>query len=344
MNEPSVSVIIPAYNCGAFIRRALDSVLAQSDETVEVIVVDDGSTDDTPSILGAYNSRIRLIQQSNQGVAMARNRGIAVARGRWLAFLDADDVWHANKIKNQLRAESQFPDAGLIFTDFRLVDEEECCLVDAAAKSYYGVFRRHDLEWSDIFGQMVTTSDDAVMYYGNCFKSLFLGNFIKTSTVMIRHDCIQNTGAFDASLTTEEDYDLWLKVSLEQPMAYLNMPLVDVRRRPGQLTSLGNAALVAENSARVVTRIADVAGKRLGESVVRQRLSVIYRHLARVRLLAGNHALARQAAQQSLEFKNMDLALFGIMVWSYFPEVLTRWLADGFRATRRLVSMAHGGS
>ena len=103
-DAPLVSVVIPAYNCARFIREALDSALAQDYPGVEVIVVDDGSTDETGAILASYGAQIRLISQRNRGCAAARNAGVAHARGKYIAFLDGDDAWWPWKIGYQMQA------------------------------------------------------------------------------------------------------------------------------------------------------------------------------------------------------------------------------------------------
>lgn len=101
-NQTEVSVVIPCYNGSEFIRETLDSVLAQSHPAAEVLVIDDGSTDDSAEIAAAYGSPVRVIRQENQGESTARNRGIEEARGAWVAFLDADDLWHPEKLARQL--------------------------------------------------------------------------------------------------------------------------------------------------------------------------------------------------------------------------------------------------
>jgi glycosyltransferase involved in cell wall biosynthesis len=118
----TISVIIPAYNYGRFVREAIDSALAQTYPALEVIVVDDGSTDDTAQILVGYGDRIRVIRQQNQGVAAARNAGIAAARGEYLAFLDSDDVWKPRKLEHDIVRFKADPDLGLVHCGTETVD------------------------------------------------------------------------------------------------------------------------------------------------------------------------------------------------------------------------------
>jgi len=110
-STPLVSVIIPAYNATAFLGETLDSVLAQTYPNLEIIVVDDGSTDDTPDLLGSYGDRIRVLRQANSGQATARNHGAREAHGELLAFLDSDDLWDPDKIARQVELLDRFPTA-----------------------------------------------------------------------------------------------------------------------------------------------------------------------------------------------------------------------------------------
>ena len=125
--NPKVSVIIPTYNRAAKVRNAIESVLAQTFSDLEVIVVDDGSSDDTGKILGeVFGDRIRYYFQANQGVSVARNKGIVEARGEWIAFLDSDDLWEKDKLEWQFKALEQFgPQCGACYTDVRLFNHPE---------------------------------------------------------------------------------------------------------------------------------------------------------------------------------------------------------------------------
>lgn len=117
-----VSVVIPTYNCGRFIAEAVESVLAQTVRPAEIVVVDDGSTDDTAEIVAKFGDRVRYIRQENQGVGAARNKGAEVATGEFLAFLDADDYWAPTKLEKQLAKFAEDPEIGLVHCGFQNVD------------------------------------------------------------------------------------------------------------------------------------------------------------------------------------------------------------------------------
>lgn len=331
---PTVSVVVPAFNCAAYISRAINSVLVQGHHYIEILVVNDGSTDDTANVLSRYGDRVRVVHQENQGVAAARNRAIELSSADWIAFLDSDDVWHARKLELQLLALDTCPEVDLVFSGFRMVDSLDRCLVHDAIRSYYGVFARRQINWGDVFNSGRSVVGGTDLYFGDCYPTLFQGNFIKTSTVMVRRQSLVSTGLFRSDLRTEEDYDLWLRVCSAGSVAFLDSSLVDARRRPDQLTSPENAGVVADNVAKVISLAAADAVRKLGEPAVEQRLAGIYRHLAGIRLLAGEHRCARQAAMKSMKHGSVKLLLIGIVAWSFLPGALTRAIRNGVRAYR----------
>jgi len=134
-----VTVVVCAYNYARFLPFAIDSALAQSHENVEVVVVDDGSTDDTPAVLARYGERLRVVTQANAGLTAATTRGIAEARGEYVAILDADDIWHVEKLRRQVGVLLARPEVGLVYSDMELMDADG----RQTAPSY---FRHHDLD------------------------------------------------------------------------------------------------------------------------------------------------------------------------------------------------------
>jgi glycosyltransferase involved in cell wall biosynthesis len=167
---PLVSVIIPAYNPSAALREAVESALGQTHPSVEVIVVDDGSTADTSWVPAAYGGRIRYVRKANGGPASARNAGLALARGTYVAFLDADDVWEPGKLAAQVEAMERHPAAGLAYGPVLRIDGQG---------RPQGVRRSPQARSGLIAGE------------------LFMKNFVPTSTVMVRRACFEAAGRFD---------------------------------------------------------------------------------------------------------------------------------------------------
>lgn len=237
-----VSVIIPVFNCEPYIAAAIDSVFAQDFSDLEIIVSDDGSTDGTPMVLERYSGRIRLVRQKKAGVSSARNAGLDIAKGEYIAFLDADDVWYKEKLGIQVKTLEAFPEIAGVFSNFQTIDKNGGILERNGIQKLYSIFREHGASIEELFdssasiGRGEGASGNADFFYGNIFRSLFRGNFINTSSVLRKAAFRGNV--FNAGLRTQEDYDLWMRLSRYNQLGYIEMPLLYTRKRPGQLTSL----------------------------------------------------------------------------------------------------------
>jgi len=196
--NPLVSVIIPTYNRGWILKEAVDSVIAQDFKDFELIVVDDGSTDNTQDILNSYKEDIIVLKQNNKGVSSARNRGIASASGQYVSFLDSDDLWLPQKLSIQIDFFNANPDALICQTEEKWIRN--------------GIFvnpkKRHKKLSGDIFEQ-----------------SLYLC-LVSPSAVMIKQNLFEEVGMFDESLPACEDYDMWLRVSCRYPVFLIDTPLI----------------------------------------------------------------------------------------------------------------------
>jgi len=180
-----VSIVIPVFNHERFIQECVDSVLAQDYPELEVIVVDDGSTDATPAILGGYGDRLRVLRQENSGAARALNRGLQAAHGDWVGWLSSDDAYLPGKIAAQLALAAARPAAGLLYTDW--------IMINAAG----GELSRH-------------VSDEPAATWA--LWRLLLGNFINGSSVLLRRDVLLRHGAFDEGLRADVDGEMWLRL------------------------------------------------------------------------------------------------------------------------------------
>jgi len=209
--SPLVSVIIPTYNSGRFVAQAVESVLTQTYSPIEVIVVDDGSTDDTKSVLSRFNGQIRYICQPNSGPSAARNTGIRIAEGEYISFLDADDLWVPDKLALQTAFMQKSPNIGLLFSDHEEFDEA-------------GIVFPSFLDKKKLRLQLVSQTP-----IQGIFAKLLEENFISTPTVMVRKECFEKAGLFDEAVRSVEDLDLWLRISTSFEIFCL--PQVVCRRR-----------------------------------------------------------------------------------------------------------------
>jgi glycosyltransferase involved in cell wall biosynthesis len=195
---PLVSVVIPAYNRGWCLGEAVDSVLSQDFREFELIVVDDGSTDDTPHLLKGYGGAIRVLRRENRGVSAARNRGIAAARGGLIAFLDSDDLWLPGKLRRQVDFFTSHPEALICQTEERWVKN----------------------------GRRVNPGKRHRKRGGVIFEPSLDLCLVSPSAVMVRRGLFERVGLFDESLPACEDYDLWLRVSCRFPVHLIETALI----------------------------------------------------------------------------------------------------------------------
>jgi len=188
-----VSVIVPAHDAERFIRRTLDSVMAQTHPDIETIVVDDGSTDSTARIVGGFGDRVRLVTGPCRGVCIARNEGFRLSTGESIAFLDHDDVWEPDKLRRQVEILRGDPGAGLVFTQARVEGQG-----DAA----------------EIFPQIENPAD----LLADAHLNLLHWNFIPMSAVLVRRSVLESLeGPFDPRYRLSEDWDLWLRIVSRLP-------------------------------------------------------------------------------------------------------------------------------
>ena len=196
-----MSVVIPTYNLAHFLPEAVASVRAQGWPDIEIIVVDDGSTDETPALLERLaREGVRCFRQENAGAASARNRGIREAQQEWVAFLDADDFWLAGKLAAQFEALEKKPSARFSYTDVVLCGEGRA---------------ETALECG--------TTDRPLL------PQLLEGNLFATPTVLARRDCFDRVGLFETRLRTGEDWDMWMRLAAHFECVRVARPLATVR-------------------------------------------------------------------------------------------------------------------
>ena len=195
--SPLVTTIVPAYNCAHFLPEALDSILAQQYPNLEIIVVDDGSTDGSADIAEAYGSPVKVIRQKNQGPAAARNRGVRESRGEYIAFLDGDDVWLPGKLLAQMECFASHKEVGIVYGENSKWSMNEV-----------GVYPSKE---AFITSEQNGVIDD--MRSGWIYHQLLLDNIIHIITAVIPRSLFDTLGGFDESLRVGEDYDFWLRAS-----------------------------------------------------------------------------------------------------------------------------------
>lgn len=209
---PKVSVIIPTYNYGRFICYAVNSVLNQSYKDYELLVVDDGSKDNTAERVKKYDDRIKYYYKDNGGPASARNFGIKKSNGDYICFLDADDLFIHNKLELQVDLLDQKikEGVGLIYSDYLCIDEYNTYIL----KHY---------------------KSKGFQSQNEALKCLLSYNFINTSTVMVAKECLEEVGLFNENYKYLEDLDLWIRIGSIYKYEYINKPLVKTRSHSNNL-------------------------------------------------------------------------------------------------------------
>ena len=244
---PRVSVVIAAYNAAATLGETLRSVRAQACADVEVVVVDDGSTDATRAMLEAEGARVRAFHQENAGIGAARNRGMREARGAFIALIDADDVCEPGRLRIQLDYLLAHPDLLLCSTDFSSFDDSG--MIEASSiGSYYsrcgashgGVRARYDHHAG--FALPVAAcgraaGSEVASHSGRVFEQLLLGNFIHPPTVMFRREALELAGNFDPSIRIACEWEWLVRVAQAGPVGYIDLPLLRYRRSASQISS-----------------------------------------------------------------------------------------------------------
>lgn len=223
--NPLVSVIIPAYNAGKFISDALDSVYAQTYRPIEIIVVDDGSTDKTADVVKKYIAEATYqpkstditaiyLHQKNSGPSAARNAGIRTAKGGYIAFLDADDLWLNNKLAKQMALFEKDSAMDIVFTDVKITR-----LRDSGVEEFT-VFQEKKLG-ADFFGHDYLVVDPLL--------KLIKLNFMPTPSVVIKRKCFEEGNFFNEKTSYAEDWELWLKMSVNCRFGYISDVSVHVK-------------------------------------------------------------------------------------------------------------------
>jgi glycosyltransferase involved in cell wall biosynthesis len=270
-----VSAIIPAYNYARFVGRAIDSVLAQTYPEVECIVVDDGSTDDTPAVLARYGGRIKAIRQENKGLSATRNTGIKAARGEMLALLDADDEWKPGKLAAQVEVLAANPRIGAIGC--------ACEVFDGDGKHMFDAFQPSPGQGAAALRSIATR------------KSWVSGS---ASAAVIPRKVLDEVGLFDETLRAAEDWDMWLRIAARYSI--VNLPEVLARVYRHNTGSFRNATKMETAQQTVyetaIKRWPDI----LDEGTRRQIRALIAADAARELALAGDYKAALGSYVRSL--------------------------------------------
>ena len=330
-----VSIIVPTFNRVHFLPRAVDSALAQSHGDVEVLVVDDGSSDNTQEVVrDLYNkdSRVRYIFQKNQGVSAARNAGLRAARGEFLALLDSDDVWKPWKLEIQLACLEQAPHLGMVWSDMEAIDPSGRVTHERYLRAMYSCWRHYptpDAIFAEvrplapIVPRRAEELGDAKFYSGEIFSHMIRGNLIHTSTVLLRRDRAERVGFFNEALRPAgEDFDFHLRTTHAGPVGLLDV--VTIQYQLGledRITRPEHGLAFAMSFLRTIEPYISEHGAdiHLPKAAVRAVLAEAHQWIAEEQFSRRNLPEARRHLWQSLNYSVAQSRAWALLVASCLP-------------------------
>jgi glycosyltransferase involved in cell wall biosynthesis len=319
---PCVTVVIPTFNRAHFLPSAVRSAQSQTLREIEIVIVDDGSTDDTPSVcreLAASDQRVRVLRQENRGLAAARNAGLGTARSEWVAFLDDDDLWVQQALEALLaRVDSVSPAVVSLALGFVSPDP------DVTAAMVIGDPRRFQVAPLSL----ESPSDPIEL------RDLLMRPYFPPHAALSQVRLLKSLGGFDESRSAAEDYDMWLRLAAQTPIRVVEQRLALYRWHPGQMSA------ILERQARETRLVLErfltsnsSAWDLVGRGAMRRRLAFLAREEAYAGLLAGNFATARAAAAASVKLRPL-----GAKSWVYLLLSATPRLHSRFRRLLRGLS------
>jgi len=291
MYSPKISVIMPIYNGERYIVSAIESVLAQTYKNFEIVIVNDGSTDNSREKISAYLKLpfVQYIEQVNRGVAAARNTAIRKAAGEWIAFLDQDDLWLPRKLEAQVDFMRAEPAAPMIHAN---------------------------VNWIDAHGQRVELDWDNNVS-GNCLGQLFQRNRIAVVTVAVKKECLGAVGLLDESLSGVDDYELWLRIARRFPIGRLDEIVACYRFHELNTSRAGGMMADRELAAieQFVKAFPDVT-QTIGRRAVRSRKAELHFKLGGWHMWhTHDFAAAKREFLQAIKLRPSDLPSYRLFLW-----------------------------
>jgi len=282
LNSPAVSVILAAYNRAEFLPQTVESILSQRFQNFELIVIDDGSTDETQRVLVPYASRIKYLYQQNRGPSAARNLGMRNARAEWLAFQDSDDLSLPNHLLTLHDYVRNHPDCGMVFANGSYLEgpahNRETIIPEAKSRR--------------------------LMARGVQLEDLFDKSIVRLQAALMSKRCYQEVGGHDESLRISMDLDLAFRICSRHPIAYIDEVVFSYRKHSGNISA--NQELRLIENIRVIEKLLEYNGTAealLGAGRVRSRLAYRYYRLAKARWKQGEQARAREALAKAIRLR-----------------------------------------
>lgn len=301
---PNVGVVLTCYNGARWISRAIESVLAQTYEDFELVIIDDGSTDNSKEIVTSHlcDGRVRYIHQENRGFSAAVNRGIKESSGSLIGFIGQDDLWMPNKSELQVKYLSEHKDIALVHSNYCSIDSEG------------GIIGVRDIKIPDVSSKRKVV------------EQLFLGNFIGFETVLVKRKCFDEVGFFDESMVGCSDHDMWLRMAESFNIGYLDLPLVKKRQHEFQLLKVRIEAVLKDEFLMVKKAIDHYPFLK---RVERKKLAPLYYAWGIALLQKGNNKEAKQKFLKAIMCQPWKLKVTA----AYITPSIYTFIWDHYRKT-----------
>lgn len=339
MNRPPlVSVIIPTYNRASLLSRAIDSVLAQTYANVEIVVVDDGSTDHTQTVLGGYRDRIRSIRTENRGASHARNVGMRASVGKYLAFLDSDDTYYPYKLSLQVDFMERHPAIGMVSSDFSGVLNDGTVL-ENHLKQYHTTYEAMQWGFEDVyeeredifFGELGRT---VACYTGDIFDLVVRNSLVMSNTILIRREVLDVVGYQNEAYRIAQDYDYVVRICKRFRVALIDIPTYRLYYHDGQLSRFVTKKIYggARDDSSKIEYFQDVLGAVVESAYndakyyeghrreIDASMADLYEEIGDLWCRHGDFRKGRECLRKSHEIKGQRSTLLNCYVLPHVPE------------------------
>lgn len=309
-NIPAVSVVIPAYNVACWIGETLDSILDQTFRDFEVIVVNDGSTDETSKVVAKYGRRVRYLYKENGGASSARNLGIRAARGSHIAFIDADDLWMPEKLELQMQLLSKF-NLAWVYSDAEVLEGNKVlCKVSQRSK----------------------------LHAGDILRPLLLQDFIPSPTPLIRREVFDTVGYFDESplLHIGEDWNMWLRIAARYQIRLVDRPLAKYRRHSASQTGTMNFQYAFQSKLTIIENAIARDPERLSD-LHERAIANLYTAMGEWMLKREDPIGARRMFARAIQLRPCHIRSFSYWLATFFPNNILDWLIIARRRCQRMI-------
>ena len=326
-----VSVTIPSYNAATTLAETLDSVLAQTYQPIEIIVVNDGSTDTTQEVLSRYRECVRVVHKTNGGLASARNAGFLAAQGKYIAVLDSDDICMPERIAMQVAYMEKHPDVALCSSDFSAFNRSGL-IAERYIGKYYSQITDTLGGLSGIYPhqqELNLVGYDVPVYSGNVYEQMVLGSFVHPPTVFFQRSSLHDCGLLDESIVNACDFDWLIRMSRVGSFGFIDRPLLKYRFSDNQMSGSRNRIRLALDIVQVIEKAlqADPSLYNFKYQEIRKCLGDSYLDAADA--LADEQPLdAITMLVRSFSLGTRNWRSFKVVVKSFVPMKVLRWIRE----------------